>query len=56
MLPDSVKNISSDGVDLLHQMLVYDPSKRINARDALQHCYFKNLDKTTLPTLPEIKF
>lgn len=37
-------------------MLVYDPSKRINARDALQHSYFKDLDKTALPILPEIKF
>lgn len=37
-------------------MLVYDPNKRINARDALQHCYFKDLNKNTLPALPEIKF
>jgi len=56
MLQDSVNNVSSDGVDLLHQMLAYDPSKRINARDALKHSYFKDLDKKTLPILPEIKF
>jgi len=37
-------------------MLIYDPSKRINARDALQHSYFKDLKKSTLPALPEIKF
>lgn len=37
-------------------MLAYDPNKRINARDALQHSYFKDLDKKTLPILPEIKF
>lgn len=37
-------------------MLIYDPSKRINARDALQHHYFKDLNKSILPALPEIKF
>jgi serine/threonine protein kinase len=35
-------------------MLIYDPSKRINARDALQHDYFKDLNKYTLPAYPEI--
>ncbi|XP_025197800.1 cyclin-dependent kinase 1-like [Melanaphis sacchari] len=56
MLADSVKNLSSSGVDLMRQMLVYDPSKRINARDSLQHCYFKDLNKSILPALPELKF
>jgi len=56
MLKDSVKNLSSDGIELMEQMLLYDPSKRINARDALQHSYFKNLDKSILPSLPDIKF
>ncbi|XP_001951975.1 cyclin-dependent kinase 1-like [Acyrthosiphon pisum] len=56
MLADSVKNLSSGGVDLMRQMLVYDPSKRINARDSLQHSYFKDLNKSILPALPEIKF
>jgi len=37
-------------------MLIYDPSKRIIARDALQHPYFKDLNKSTLPAHPEIKF
>lgn len=37
-------------------MLIYDPSKRINARDALQHNYFKDLNKSSLPILPEIRF
>lgn len=55
-LADSVKNLSSGGVDLMRQMLVYDPSKRINARDSLQHSYFKDLNKNILPALPEIKF
>lgn len=37
-------------------MLIYDPSKRINARDSLQHHYFKDLNKSILPALPELKF
>jgi len=29
----------------LQKMLIYDPGNRINARDALQHHYFKDLKK-----------
>lgn len=35
ILKKSVKNINNMGLDLLQKMLIYDPSKRINARDAL---------------------
>ncbi|XP_025417018.1 cyclin-dependent kinase 1 [Sipha flava] len=56
ILKDSIKNLNSDGIDLIQQMLIYDPSKRINARDALQHHYFKDLNKTILPALPNMKF
>jgi len=34
---------------LLSQLLQYDPSKRISAKDALQHRYFTNA-KVLLPT------
>ncbi|XP_060835122.1 cyclin-dependent kinase 1-A-like [Rhopalosiphum padi] len=54
ILKKSVKNINNEGLDLLQNMLIYDPSKRINARDALQHDYFKDLNKYTLPAYPEI--
>lgn len=30
-------------------MLTYDPAKRISAKDVLEHRYFADLDKTTLP-------
>ncbi|KAF0749561.1 cyclin-dependent kinase 1-like [Aphis craccivora] len=56
ILKKSVKNINNMGLDLLQKMLIYDPSKRINARDALQHHYFKDLNKNTIPAHPEIKF
>lgn len=35
---------------LLQKMLTYNPSKRISAREALNHPYFEDLDKTILPT------
>jgi len=33
------------GLELLEQMLVYDPAKRISAQDALRHSYFQDLNK-----------
>jgi renal tumor antigen len=38
-----IPHASADAVDLLSKMLVYDPSKRINAREALKHDYFKEM-------------
>jgi len=32
------------GIDLLQQMLLYDPAKRISAKRALKHPYFNDLD------------
>lgn len=48
-LTDSVKNLSDDGIDLLHKCLIYDPAKRISAKAALLHPYFNSLDKKALP-------
>ncbi|XP_009977232.1 PREDICTED: cyclin-dependent kinase 1 isoform X4 [Tauraco erythrolophus] len=44
-----VKNLDDDGLDLLSKMLIYDPAKRISAKMALNHPYFDDLDKSTLP-------
>ncbi|XP_059178100.1 cyclin-dependent kinase 2-like isoform X2 [Physella acuta] len=35
-----VPGLCSDGIDLLHKMLTYEPSKRISAKSALHHPYF----------------
>ena len=42
--------LSDDGIDLLEQMLIYDPSKRITAEEALRHPWFQ---ETPLAKNPE---
>ncbi|NWV67106.1 CDK3 kinase, partial [Malurus elegans] len=39
-MKDIVPNLDRDGRDLLAQLLLYDPSKRISAKAALNHQYF----------------
>ena len=51
-LKNSMKKIEPAGFDLLEQMLIYDPAKRISAKKALLHPYFDDLDKTSLPAKP----
>ena len=51
-LKNSMKKIEPAGFDLLEQMLIYDPAKRISAKKAILHPYFDDLDKTTLPAKP----
>ena len=51
-LKNSMKKIDPAGLDLLDQMLIYDPAKRISAKKALLHPYFDGLDKNTLPAKP----
>lgn len=38
-----VPQLCSDGLDLLSQMLVYDPGRRISAKRALDHPYFDEI-------------
>lgn len=40
--------MDEDGLDLLERMLVYEPSKRISAKAAMNHSYFDDLDKSCL--------
>lgn len=48
--PDSldhlVPTLDEQGVDLMEQMLQYDPAKRITAADAMKHPYFSDLSPT----------
>lgn len=38
-----VKCLDADGLDLLQKMLVYEPGKRISAKQALLHPYFRDI-------------
>lgn len=38
-----IPHAAPEGVDLICKMLAYEPSKRITARQALQHVYFRDL-------------
>lgn len=49
-LKNSVKNIDAAGLDLLQQMLIYDPIHRISAKKILEHEYFDGFDKKQMPT------
>eukprot|EP01018_Ginkgo_biloba_P027257 Gb_16478 [translate_table: standard] len=41
-----VFNLDLNGLDLLSRMLQYDPAKRISAKEALDHPYFDDLDRS----------
>ena len=38
--------LCADGLDLLTQMLRYEPAQRVSAKAAMSHPYFKELDQT----------
>lgn len=46
IIPSLAKDAAA--VDLLKQMLQYDPAKRISAKAAMEHPYFDDLDKTAI--------
>ncbi|KAF5280443.1 hypothetical protein FQR65_LT03252 [Abscondita terminalis] len=48
-LESQVSNLSDSGFDLLQQMVVYDPSKRISAKKIVSHPYFLDLDESVKP-------
>jgi cyclin-dependent kinase 1 len=38
-----------DGMELLAEMLIYNPSERMSAKAAIVHPFFKDFDKSGLP-------
>ncbi|TKY57075.1 Cyclin-dependent kinase B2-2 [Spatholobus suberectus] len=47
-LSTAVPSLDDLGLDLLSQMLKYEPSKRISAKKAMDHPYFHDLEKSHL--------
>jgi len=47
-LPELLPDLCEDGLDLLEQLLTYDPAKRITARQALKHPYFTKMPPSYL--------
>merc|ERR1712039_19253 len=47
----NIRNISqqmgADGIELLEGLMCYDPRRRISARRALQHSYFRGVDPSS---------
>ena len=42
------QQVGTDGIDLLENLMCYDPRRRLPARRALQHTYFRDVDKSAL--------
>lgn len=38
-----VQNLDENGMELLQKMLVYDPTKRVTAKQARKHSYFRDV-------------
>jgi len=41
---NTLAQVGSEGIDLLERFMAYDPRRRISARQALLHTYFKDVD------------
>ncbi|KAG9509796.1 Cyclin-dependent kinase 1-A, partial [Fragariocoptes setiger] len=55
ILRSIVPQLDDDGADLLNEMLIYDPHKRLTAKAAVLHSYFDNLDKAAaVPPIHDI--
>lgn len=48
-LEKQLKNMTTEGIDLLQQTLIYNPVERISAKAMLEHPYFDGFDKRMIP-------
>lgn len=42
---NTAQQVGQDGMDLLDKLMCYDPRRRLSARGALQHSYFRNAER-----------
>ncbi|KAK9164786.1 hypothetical protein Syun_005688 [Stephania yunnanensis] len=47
-LSSALPNLDDTGLDLLSKMLIYEPSKRISAKKAMEHPFFADINKAYL--------
>jgi cyclin-dependent kinase len=43
--------LEPSGIDLMQKLLAYDPAARLNAKDAVRHPYFDDLDKAMIDAM-----
>lgn len=57
-LSDVFPTLSEIGLDFLNDLFTYDPDRRINAKEALRHRYFRcsphPADPGLMPTFPSL--
>merc|ERR1711933_711269 len=46
-IKNTAAQIGTDGIDLLERLMCYDPRKRLSARRAVQHAYFRDVEQAT---------
>eukprot|EP00928_Gymnodinium_smaydae_P079195 TRINITY_DN63189_c0_g1_i1.p2 TRINITY_DN63189_c0_g1~~TRINITY_DN63189_c0_g1_i1.p2 ORF type:complete len:315 (-),score=82.09 TRINITY_DN63189_c0_g1_i1:143-1087(-) len=42
---NTAQQVGPDGIDLLEKLMCYDPRRRLSARGAVQHGYFRDVDR-----------
>ncbi|KII63314.1 Cyclin-dependent kinase 1 [Thelohanellus kitauei] len=53
-MSEQLSLLGPNGIDLFKKLLIYDPSKRISARQALIHPYFSDFNTNLLPPEPPV--
>jgi len=45
LIRNTAAQVGTDGIDLLEKLMCYDPRRRLSARQAIQHKYFKDAEQ-----------